>query len=100
MTVVFSFVTWGGPVVGVLGLYLGSPVTFWIGVALACFNLFMNVASGTFNIPLLPLAAVAVGAVFWQPWYMGAALGLLGWTILEALGEITPIRKLLRPRSN
>ena len=65
MSVVFSFVTWGGPVVSGLGLYLNSSITFWVGVAIAFFNLFMNVASGAMRFPLLPLAFIVVGAVVW-----------------------------------
>ena len=100
MTIVFSLVTWGGPIIGGLGLYLDSPITFWVGVAIACLNLFMNLASGAMRFPLLPAGAVIVGATFWQPWYLGAALGLLAWTVVEAIGELAPIRRLMRFRSN
>ncbi len=100
MAAVFSLVTWSGPVVSVVGLYLDSSVTFWIGVAIACFNLFMNVASEAMRFPLLPLAFVVVGAIFWQSWYMGAAFGILTWTVLEAIGELGPFRRLLRRISN
>ena len=100
MSGVFSIVTWSGPIVGVVGLYFDSPVTFWIGVAIAGFNLFMNLASGAMRFPILPLAIAVVGALVWAPSYMGVALGLLVWTTLEALGELTLIRRLLHLRSN
>jgi uncharacterized membrane protein len=83
----FTLLTVAGPVVGGLGFYLGLPILLWIGVAVAGLNLFMNLASGAMNFPLLPGACVIVGGVLLSPWYEGAGVGLLAWTALEAAGE-------------
>jgi hypothetical protein len=93
---VFSLITWAGPVIGCRCIYLDFQVLFWIGTCIAAFNLFMNVASGAMRFPVLPAAAMILGAILWMPWYVGAALGLLAWTAIEALSEIPPISRLLR----
>jgi len=91
----FSLVTWGGPIIGALGLYFDLQAVFWIGVVIAGLNLFMNLASGAMKFPILPLASAGIGIMLWQPWYVGAALGLLAWTTLEAAGELPPIRRMI-----
>jgi hypothetical protein len=64
-------------------------------VIVAAFNLFMNVASGAMRLPLLPAATILIGAGAWSPWYIGASLGLLVWTAIEALGELPIIRRAI-----
>ena len=101
MGFVFTAITASGPIVGVLGLYFGSPIMFWIGVVISLFNLFMNLASGAMSRPILPVLFVAAGGVLTAaialvgnaigpPWYYGWGLGLLTWTALEAAGELLP----------
>lgn len=90
MGYLFTLITLSGPIVSGIALLMDWPILFWIGVALAAFNLFMNLASGAMNFPILPLVAVAVGAVFLTPWYFGAAVGLLIYTAIEGLGEFLP----------
>ena len=84
----FTLITLSGPLLGGLGYYLEYDILFWIGVVLAGFNFFMNVASGAMKFPILPLALVAVGLAFFPPWYIGAAIGLLVYTALEGISEI------------
>ena len=67
MVLAFTPFTFSGPAVGILGVYFDSPTIFWIGAALASFNLFMNLASGAMRFPMLPLAAVLLGGVIAPP---------------------------------
>ena len=84
----FTLFTIAGPIAGGIGFYFGWPILFWIGVALAGLNLFMNLASGAMNFPLFPLIAAGIGGLFLTPWYFGAAAGLLVYTAIEGLGEV------------
>lgn len=93
---VFSLITWAGPAIGCLGIYLDIRILFWAGTCIAAFNLFINVASGAMRLPVLPAAAMILGAVLWMPWYVGAALGLLASTAIEGLSETPPISRILR----
>jgi hypothetical protein len=96
MTLAFSLLTWTGPIIGGIGYLVGLPTLFWIGVAFTSLNLFMNVASGTMQLPLLPLACIIIGSVLIGPWYYGASVGLLTWTAIEAVSESWPIGKRRR----
>jgi len=89
----FSLVTWSGPIIGAIGLYAGWQWFFWLGVALAGFNLFMNIASGAMRLPVLPIGAMALGGLVWVPWTVGVGLGLLVWTAIEAAGELLHLAK-------
>lgn len=84
----FFFITASGPIISFVGYSLGFPILFWIGVLIAAFNLFMNVASGVMNFPILPLIIMIIAAILLPPWYFGAASGLLAWTVLELLGHV------------
>jgi hypothetical protein len=77
-----------GPVFGAIGHLCGWPILLWLGAALALVNLGMDVASGVMKFPILPLAFVVVAALMLPPWWYGSALGLLAWTMLEALGML------------
>ena len=80
--------TASGPIIGGVGYFLSLPILFWIGGVLAAIVLFMNLASGAMSFPILPLLFVIVGGVFLTPWYVGAGVGLLAWTAIEAAGEV------------
>jgi hypothetical protein len=73
-----------GPVFGAVGYLIGWPILFWIGVALALVNLWMDGMSGVMKFLVLPLICVGVGAVALSPWWFGAGVGLLAWSALEA----------------
>ena len=85
---VFTLFTLSGPVVAGIGFYLDFEIAFWIGVALAGLNLFMNLASGVMKFPILPLIIVVVAGVYLKPAFFGSAVGLLAWTLIEGLSEI------------
>ena len=89
----FSLITFAGPILGIVGLGIDVQALFWIGVIICAFNLFMNLASGVMNFPLIPGVLVVAGGIYWSPWFMGAALGLVVWTGLEALGELYSIAR-------
>jgi hypothetical protein len=85
---VFSALTAAGPLIALAGLAMEIQTVFWIGIAICAANLFMNLASGAMKLPILPGALIVGGMLFWKPWLVGAALGLLIWTTLEAIGEL------------
>jgi hypothetical protein len=74
---------------GGIGYFLNLPWLFWIGVVLAFANLAMNGLSGAMRFPVLPLVFIVAAALFLSPWYVGAGVGLLVWTAVEAIGELT-----------
>ena len=88
--------TSAGPLLAAMGLLLDVQAVFWVGVAVCGFNLFMNLASGAMNFPLLPGLMMLVGGGVLTPWYWGAALGLVSWTALEAVGDV--VATLMRRR--
>ncbi|MEA2872004.1 MAG: hypothetical protein QOH67_1980 [Hyphomicrobiales bacterium] len=91
-TMLFTLLTALGPIVAAAGYYFDLSVIFWIGVALAAFNLFMNLASGALKFPWIELGVVAIGSLIFSPWYFGAGIGLVAATALEAIGEALPSR--------
>jgi hypothetical protein len=96
----FTLVTLSGPLVGAIGYFFDLPVVFWIGVALAGFNLFMNLASGAMKGAPLPMLVAAIFAVFIAPWYVGAAVGFLVYTAVEGLFELLPRQSWRGSNSN
>ncbi|WP_179397230.1 hypothetical protein [Marinobacter sp. ANT_B65] len=82
-----------GPLVGVVGWFLGLYWLLWIGVVLATINLSLNLASGAMKLPVLPGVFMFVAAELLNPWYLGVGVGLLIWKALEGAAE------LFRPRS-
>lgn len=92
MSAPFAIFTASGPILGGVGYFLDWPWLFWIGVILAAANFLMNGLSGAMKLPIFPLLLIVVGALFLPPWYVGAALGLLAWTAIEAAGEILQFR--------
>jgi hypothetical protein len=82
--VIFTVLTLSGPALGLAGWYFDAPIVFWIGVALAGLNLLVNLASGTMIGAPIPALFALVAAAMITPWYVGAAVGLLFWTALEA----------------
>jgi hypothetical protein len=88
MASLFTVFTASGPVLGGLGYFLTWNWLFWLGVALALANLAMNLLSGSMRFPILPLAFIVAAALFLPPWYVGAGVGLLAWTAVEAIGEV------------
>ena len=84
----FLLVTIAGPLLAAVGLLLDVQVIFWAGVVACGFNLFMNLASGAMNFPLIPSLMMLVAGAALTPWFWGAALGLVCWTALEATGEV------------
>ncbi|MBA3449213.1 MAG: hypothetical protein H0T56_16730 [Pseudaminobacter sp.] len=75
-----------GPTLSVIGYLAEWPVLFWLGVALALINLWMDGMSGVMKFPILPLLFVIFGAATLSPWWYGSAVGVLAWTALEAIG--------------
>jgi len=86
----FTVFTLSGPVIGGTGFALDWMWLFWIGVALAFINLFLNLASGAMKAPILPIVFIGFGAVAYEPGFVGAGLGLLAWTLIEGFGELLP----------
>src|SRR5258708_7157635 len=89
--ILFPIFTVSGPLLGAAGHFFDLRILFWFGVALSVVNLLMNVASRVMTFPILPLLFTIVGASFLAPWYVGAGVGLLAWTAIEAAGEVLPI---------
>jgi len=63
-------------------------ILVFVGAAICCLIIFLNVASGVMKLPVLPLAAVVCGGAIASSWLYGAALGLLAWTAIESAGEL------------
>jgi len=82
-----------GPVLGGAGWFLQVPWLFWIGVAICLMTLALNLASGILKLPLFPVLFVGITAFVVTPWYVGAGLGLVIWTALEAVGEVIGLRR-------
>ena len=80
-----------GPVLGGLGLWLGSEILFWIGVGMAGVNLFMNLSSGVAS--AFSSVFMLIGAFVSSPWYMGVAYGLLVWTAMEGVFDVLTFRR-------
>ncbi len=85
--------TLSGPIVGLTSYFFGMEPIFWIGFALACANLFMNIASGAMRVPALPIAFAAAASFLIVPWYQGAAIGLLSYTLIEGVSELFSTRR-------
>ena len=84
---IFLF-TASGPLIVATGMLLGVQIVFWAGVVICGINLFMNLAYGVMNFPLIPGLMMWVGGAALTPWFWGAALGLVCWTALESAGEV------------
>ena len=84
---IFLF-TASGPLIAATGMLLDVQIVFWAGVVICGINLFMNLASGVMNFPLIPGLMMWVGGAALTPWFWGAALGLVCWTALESAGEV------------
>ncbi len=74
--------------IGTIGYAIGVSWLFWVGVAGAFVNLFLNVASGTYKFPFIAIIAVGVALVFLSPWYFAVGVGLLADAAIDALGEL------------
>jgi hypothetical protein len=94
MQMIFTIFTLSGPFVGLTGYFFGLQPIFWIGFALACANLFMNIVSGAMRFPVLPIVCAAVASVLIGPWYEGVAIDLLAYTLIEGLSELTSTRRI------
>ena len=90
-----TLITASGPNLAFMVLAVESTVLFWIGVAIALLNLFMDLAGETMKLPILPGIGIVIGIVFFGPWWTGAAIGLLGYTAVEAAGMV--IAPFVRP---
>ena len=86
-------VTIAGPLLGAIGRYTDVTPLFWIGTGLCVLALGLNMMSGAIKLPILPALLMVVVAAVVHPWYVGAAVGLLAWTALEAIGELIGRRK-------
>ena len=84
----FTAFTLFGPIIALLGFYVGVDVMFWVGVVVCAVNLFMNLASGAMRFPFLPLVFAWLATFFWSPWTLGVAMGLVLWTLFEGVLEI------------
>mgnify|MGYP001826293879 CR=1 FL=1 len=89
----FTIFTLSGPALGGLGWYFDLPWLFWVGAALAGVNLFMNLASGAMKVPILPFIAMIAGAVIFDSWLDGCAVGILAYTAVEGILEFGPKRE-------
>ena len=78
-----------GPLLGLAGLFTSLGWIFWVGVALCAITLWFNLASGAMKFPVLPIVFMVVGTGFSVHWYVGIAGGLILWTALESVGEIS-----------
>jgi len=87
MFVLFHFI---GPVMGMAGHWSGLSWVFWIGVALCGLILWLDGASEVVRAPVLQTFFMAVGSATVDPWYVGAGLGLVGWTAVDSLGLLVP----------
>ena len=79
--------TLAGPLCGGIGWLIEYQWLFWVGVGLSTLTLFLNLASGVFKLPMLPILLMLIGAWSMSSWYVGAGVGLLLWTVLELIGE-------------
>ena len=69
---------------GCLGYFTDIFWLFWLGAALAFLNALLDTISGM-RFPWLRIGAVGIGVFTIEPWYFGAAVGLLIMTAIEAL---------------
>lgn len=75
-----------GPLLGATSWLFGLTWVFWAGVVVCVLTLLMDMQSGMMKLLILPLAMVAIGSGIWSPWWFGAAIGLMAWTALDAVG--------------
>jgi hypothetical protein len=87
-----------GPILGFFGHYLQLPILFWIGVTLAGANLFLDLASEVMNFPLIPLILIVICGGVLSPWWYGAAVGVLAWSVLDGLGMLMAKNSKTGPR--
>ncbi|MDC0662872.1 hypothetical protein [Marinobacter sp. SS21] len=83
-----TVVALSGPLLSGLGYWSGYEWLFWVGVGLSAVNLALNLLTGAMKLPILPLISILIGSVAFPPWYFGAGIGLLVWTLIEGLGDL------------
>ena len=82
-------ITVAGPLVASVGWFLQSAWIYWFGVIVCVITMLLNMAVGAMRLPVLPIVVMTLAAnYFREPWYFGAAIGLVGWTTLDAIGEV------------
>ena len=75
-------------IAGGLGWIMDVQWLFWIGALLAAFNFLLNIASRILKAIIAPVALAFLGASILDPWYVGAAVGLILGNAVEAAGEL------------
>jgi len=81
-------VTVVGPLAGAVGWFLQITWLFWVGVAVCVITLLINMKVGTIKVPVLPIGFMISAAVWHTSWFIGAGMGLIAWTALDAAGEL------------
>lgn len=75
-----------GPLLGAASWLFGLSWIFWTGVAVCGLTLALDMQSGSMKLPVLPVALMAIASGIWSPRWFGAAIGLMAWTTLDAVG--------------
>jgi hypothetical protein len=78
-----------GPLTASFGWFLQSSLVYWLGVILCAITLLLNMAVGGMKLPILPIIFMTFSVNYFRDsWYFGAAIGLVAWTTVDAIGEI------------